>query len=402
MGGGSATGGGSAGGSAVGGGSGGGSSGGGSVGGGSGGGSGGAGCAHPLAAADRLRKIVVSHPFAPDGGDRDNLFEVLNLSANGTVAITGQQFRMGVAASASAIITFTPDGTIGLVPQDDGTLGVFHFFDAGTPEVITPAFNADGGFYATAVLMAPDGRTAWVLDSNTRNNGGGIYHVAIGCDGTPAFLGQSLPGDNPWAAAWLNTAPLQALVYARSLGDSPDAGNLHVIDFSTDPPTRVASIIAFPDQDAVPSSVAVRLDDHWVALPDTSFVAGNRVELMPKLSNIPTPRPPLDAMNPFGVSFSPFDDEALLITSNGTDHYKMLFLDGGVGSDIAYAHGAPQLPGPPVMITRGMLLGRLFIAELDSVRQLGWNPDGGIDDVSKTTIPMNNGGEIIGTLGVAP
>jgi hypothetical protein len=376
---------------------------GGGSGGGTGGGSGGAGCAHPLAAADRLRKIVVSHPFAPDGGDRDNLFEVLNLSANGTVAITGQQFRMGVAASASAIITFTPDGTIGLVPQDDGTLGVFHFFDAGTPEVIHAAYNDDGGFYATAVLMAPDGRTAWILDSNTRGtNGGGIYQVAIGCDGTLTNMGLQLAGDNPWAATWLNAQPLKAAVYSRTLGSAVDAGNMHIVDFSTQPPTITSSVRAFPDDEAVPTSVAVRLDDAWIAVPDDGFSVGNRVSLLTQSGGALTPGPLSDAPNPYGVSFSPFDDEALLITSDGMDHYKMFFLDGGVGADIAYAHGAPQLPGPPVMLTRGMLEGRFFIGELDAVRQLAWNPDGGVDDISKTTIPMNNGGEIIGTIGVAP
>jgi hypothetical protein len=107
-------------------------------------------------------------------------------------------------------------------------------------------------------------------------------------------------------------------------------------------------------------------------------------------------------MNPVGVAFSPFDDHALLVTSDATDAYLPLSLDGGVGAPLAYVYGAPQLPGPPLLMTRGLLKGRVFIAELDAIRQLAFEPDGGFSDAAKTSLPMNNGGEIIGTFGIAP
>jgi hypothetical protein len=109
--------------------------------------------------------------------------------------------------------------------------------------------------------------------------------------------------------------------------------------------------------------------------------------------------------NPVGFSFSPFTDEAMVVTSDGTDAYLSLYLDAGtwnVGGQVTQPNGHPQLPGPPQMLTRGTLKGHFFIPELDAIRQFAWGPDGGLTDVSKTTIPMNNSGEIIGVFGVAP
>ena len=100
-----------------------------------------------------------------------------------------------------------------------------------------------------------------------------------------------------------------------------------------------------------------------------------------------------------------FSDDALVVNSDGTDAYRMLALDAGtwaVTPPLVYAHGSPQLPGAPLLMTRGQLNGRVFIAELDSVRELRFEPDGGVTDVSKTAASGTGNEQILGTLGVAP
>ncbi len=348
--------------------------------------------------------MVASHPFPDDGGFKDNRFEVFDLSTSGVLTPTGQQFRMGVANLANALITFTPDGTIGMVPQDDGTLGVFRFDDAGTAVVVHAAFQ--GGFYAGQVLMGPAGNTAWVIDEDTRGNGGGVYQVAIACDGSLTSLGRVLPGDGPSAIAWLNATPGEALVAGQSLGPN-DAGTVHLADLSGTP-SVLSTGAGFPDPDAIPPALASTPDDVWVAVPDNGFAAGNRIAILQLDAGVLVPAQLLTASNPMAVAFSPFARVGLVVNSDGSDHFRALNYAAGPApwsvatSPMTYAYGRPQLPGAPAMLSRGGLNGRLFIAELDAVRQLQFEMDGGITDVSKTPAAGTGSAQILGTLGVQP
>lgn len=372
------------------------------VGGGSGGGGqdGGVACPHPAPGSpDHARKLVVSHPDVADGGfAKDTRFEVFNLSPTGALTSTGQIFRMGVAGNSQSPIAFTPDGKIGIAAQDDGTLGVFRFDDTGAVTVVHAALA--GSWYANFVLIDSTGAYAWVLDFNTPNNGGGIYKAAIGCDGTLTDLGLALAGDVPSVAAWLNTQPNKALIAARGLGNSPDAGNLHLVDFSTATPTVVASVAAFPDQDVQAQSVTVRLDDAWAGVTDTPPFGNGRFSLLRFDGGVPVPSTVTIADNPVGIAFSPFKDDALLITSIGSDSYRSLGLDGGVSAKLTLPNGNPGLPGASTMLTQGQLKGHFFIPEYNAVRHLAFEPDGGLVDVAKTVVPVSIGN--VGTLGVAP
>ena len=69
---------------------------------------------------------------------------------------------------------------------------------------------------------------------------------------------------------------------------------------------------------------------------------------------------------------------------------------------LAYTHGRPQLPSPPLMLERGALRGRVLVGELDSVRQLQLESNGSITDVSKTPVSGTGSGQIIGAIGVSP
>ncbi len=73
-----------------------------------------------------------------------------------------------------------------------------------------------------------------------------------------------------------------------------------------------------------------------------------------------------------------------------------------VSAPISYVFGRPQLPGAPVMIERGPLTGRMLVAELDAVRQLQFETDGGLTDVSSTPAGGTGNAQILGTIGVVP
>jgi hypothetical protein len=314
---------------------------------------------------------------------------------------------MGRATSGTAPIAFTPDGTVGIAVQDDGSLGVFRFESNGAVTVLQPAFA--GGFYAEQVLIDPTGGKAWVLDFDTVGNGGGLYEVNIHCDGTLATVGKVLAGSGAAAGARFSTSSTRLLVAASALGASPAPADAHVVELSSTPPSLVSSAPGFPDTDAIASCAAISSDDAFAAVADNGFLAGSRVAVFAVDAGVLSPRQVLSTPNPGGVAFSPFGRNGLVVNTDTADHYRPLVYNPAnaaapytVGATLTYAFGRPQLPGAPVVLTRGQLTGRVFIAELDSVRQLQFQRDGGITDVSKTPGAGTSNGQILGSLGVQP
>ena len=77
---------------------------------------------------------------------------------------------------------------------------------------------------------------AWIVDQNTPGNGGGLYRVAIDCDGTLTDLGLKLVADFPTASTWLNTVDHQALIFATAaLEASPAVGRSDVRHVCAEP-----------------------------------------------------------------------------------------------------------------------------------------------------------------------
>ena len=361
-----------------------------------------AGCARVLAPADAPRVVAVSHPFPSDGGSRDNRYELFTLSSDGTLTPRGEEFRMRRASGAAGFITFTPDGKVGLAPQDDGSLGVFRVEADGGVTVVHAAYA--GGFSAGQVLVEPSGARAWVTDFNVQANGGGLYSVDIGCDGSLSNPRRVLAGNNASAAAWIEPGG-RALVASRSLGTSPVDQDVHVADL--DAGTVLASTTAFPDRDAIPPTVSISADGRWVALPDTSyFVPQQRVAFLELVGGAPVARQVLDVDSPVGVAFSPFGSGGLLVQSDATDAFRRVTFNGSSfaisSNTLSYAHGRPQLPTPPVVLERGALRGRVLVGELDALRQLQFNQDGSITDVSKTKVSGSGSAQVVGSIGVSP
>lgn len=359
-------------------------------------------CPHPANPfPDVPRAIVVSHPYPPDGGSRDDRYEVLRLEPDGGIIDTGQVFRMRRTGTPDSLISFVPSGRLGFVAQDDGTVGIFRLDAQGFVTVVDPAYQA--GFYASTVYSDPTGAYLYVVDFNTINNGGGVHRVALACDGTPTTEGKVLTGNTPSKLAWLHApAADRAVIAATSLGASAATDSVHLVALTPASATVLGSVAAFPLSDAISSHVAVSSDDQWVAVSDNGLFAGSRVALLSYSGGVLTPTTVVAVPNPLGVAWSPYEASGLVVSSDGADHFRALLRDGGVSGPLPYTFGRPQLPGPPIVIERGELRGRVLIAELDAIRQVQFRPDGGITDVAKFVLSGTGSGKTIGTFGVAP
>jgi hypothetical protein len=362
-----------------------------------------AACPRTAAAADRARKVVVSHPFA-NGGGKAGTFEVLSLSQTGELTKTGETFEMGPAYSE---IVFTPDGKVGLVAEDDGSLGVFTFDDKGKVKIVHASFKGD--FYARHVVVARDGTRAFVLDEQTEKNGGGVYEVAIGCDGTLTSKGLVVPGGTAHAMALMPNDPDRAVLIAGKAMGSPANTYAHRLDVSTTVPKLLASGGVFPDAEAIASWVSITRDGKYALVTDNGFSVGSRVaavalDTMKPLAPIATTA----TKNPVAFVMSPFDNAGLLLNSDGEDALRVVRYDASnaatpftIGAEVTYVGGKTELPTLAFTIDRGALKGRVLVAELQSVRQLTFSSDGKLTDLGPVKLGEGST-SVVGSLGIEP
>src|SRR6185436_14609990 len=130
--------------------------------------------------------------------------------------------------------------------------------------VVDPGFT--GAFYAQRVVLDPRGDRAYVIDGNTRENGGGIYLVTIGCDGALTDHGMLAPAKTPGGLAFVGP---RALVAAGDVLDSHAGEDVDLLDWS-DAPARVAGVDAFGDDLAIVGGTALTFDDNTYLVGDVS------------------------------------------------------------------------------------------------------------------------------------
>ncbi|MBL9013171.1 MAG: hypothetical protein JNL83_03290 [Myxococcales bacterium] len=361
-----------------------------------------AACPRMPAAADRTRHVVVAHPYTTSGA-ASPVFEVLDLSADGTLARSSppRTFSLGDRAPFG-VIAFTPDGQIGLAPLDNGKIGVFALDDAGTPSVVDAAFS--GSFYADRIVMDASGARAWVVDSNTRENGGGIYEIAIGCDGALTDRGLIAGARSPGGLAF---AGARGIMAAREVLTSASGADVHLLDW-TAPPTVIGGGDAFGDDDQVFSGFALSHDAKTAFIGDSNFGGNNRVAIVGVGATAITPITVIgNITDPSGIATSPFGDVALVTSSQPPAEGIYVLDKGGPGGawrkrgSLAYVDGAAQLPGDVAMIERGQLAGRVLVSELSRVRQVAFRASGAVDDVGSLKLP-DGLEQICGAIGVTP
>lgn len=358
-------------------------------------------CPRSAAPADRTRKVVVSMPYDAAGAQAST-WAVWNLDATGALTSTATRFTMGRATSGT--IAFTPDGAIGLAPQGDGTLGVFRI-DGDEVTVVHARF--DGSFYADHVVVDPSGSFAYVVDGNWANNGGGIYRIDIGCDGTLTDRGRWF---STKLAAGLFVRGGRALVPATELGTGSPAGHdVHLVDWTRDPPARLGGVDAFGDELAIVGGAALTSDGKYALLGDTSEFSGlpNRVAVVGVGASGLTATTVLSPVrDPVAIVASPFDDAALVVS--GYDD-ALLALDYAPAAStpfsrlraLTYAGARPRLPGDAVMIERGALRGLVLVVENTGVRRVRFAGGSVVTDLGKTSTGSGTAA-VPGAIGVQP
>ena len=349
---------------------------------------------------DHVRKVVISHPFGADSS-KAPLYEVLELSATGTLTKTGNTFTM---RPGFAEITFSLDGKIGMVPQDDGSIGVFTFDDAGKPKVIHEGL--EGSFYADHILAAKDGQHVYVLDANTESNGGGVHRFVINCDGTLKHEGLVVTGGRAHAMAFYPGDRDRAVLIAYKALDSADGAYAHRLDLSGAKPKRVASGPVFADADAIASWVAITNDGKFALVTDNGIAKGSR--MAPVALGDMTKRATISTPSPAAVVMSPFGNSLLLLNSDGTDALTIVKYDAAndttpftITGLVPLVGGKTELPSHASVVDRGTLRGRALVAETVQVRQLAFAPDGSITDVGGAVAYDGIPG-VVGSLGVEP
>ena len=364
------------------------------------------GCPRTPSAPDRARYVVVSRPYDAAGAQAGG-YEVLGLSVTGALTRPGRLFTMGRAVTGT--IAFTPDGEVGIAALDNGKLGVFRLDPSGTPTVVHAELG--GAFYASRLVIEERGDRALIIDGNTRENGGGIYLMTIGCDGTLTEHGKLAPGKSPGGIAFGGSAlaGVPAVVAAADLLDSPPADNVHLLDWS-DTPVRIVGIDAFGDNLAIVGGTALTHTGTTFLVGDVSQFSGlpNRVAVVsidnglhPKL----TARPTLMVEDPEAIAASPFDDTAVVASAFG-DALFVLDAAGPAGAwrvrgQVTYNGAAPMLPGDFATIDRGALRGRVLVSENVSVRQLAFRTAGVVEDLG--SLAFGSGLQnISGAIGVTP
>lgn len=357
------------------------------------------GCGRAAKADDRVRKVVVSHPFESEGA-QGKKFEVLELSVAGELTKTNEVFEMGNALSE---IVFTPDGEVGLVAQKDGTIGVFGFDAAGKVRVIHAAFK--GAFFAQHIVVSPNGERAWVIDSNTKENGGGVYELAIACDGTLSSVGLAVPADVPYAMALVPTNADEALLIARGAFDSPTTDYAHLLQLTPTPPKRLRGGAVFTGAPPVVSWVSVTPDGKWGLVTDDNIEGGDRMaaialETMKASAELAIKSPQSSVISPFGnAALVASGEDALVTLKYDPANAAVPFT---VTGEVAYTSGKPKLPGITRLLDRGTLKGRVLVAEVSSVRQLTFTADGAVTDLNKPFVFSDELPDIVGSLGVQP
>jgi hypothetical protein len=371
--------------------------------GGDGGGSG--ACPRTPAAADRTRYVVVAHPYTA-GGSASPKFEVLKLTADGTLSRfePARTFTLGSRA-AFGVIPFTPDGQVGIVPLDNGNLGVFTLDGEGTPTVVDA--NFDGAFYADRVVIDPSGDKAWVIDRNTRENGGGVYSVTINCDGSLTDGAQVVAAKSPGGFGFVGS---KAVLVAKDALDTSTAGDdIHLLDWSTATPTLLGGGDAFGDDNAITSGFALSHDGMTAFIGDSNVVGTNRVAVVSVGASDITPVTVFstNVTDPSGIAASPFGDVALVTMAQPPDEGIYVLDKQGTNStwrirgELTYAGGGAQLPGDVVMIEQGQLAGHVLVSELSRVRQVTFGNGGTVTDTSSLVFGSGTE-EILGAIGVTP
>ena len=282
--------------------------------------------------AQAPNQIVVSKPF--EGPQTDWAVGSLD-DLDGTMTL-GRVFTGEVA--------WTPDGQVGAVALDDGSVGLWD--REGLVTLL------DGDWYASRVVADPSG-TFWIVDGNWPDDGGGLFRLDVDCDNRFGEPERVLTTKLATDLVFTDEGPVLLATEAEG-----NAGDVHLLDADMG---HVQSHVVFGYEGSSPSDAEVGPDGSvWVT--DISMWGDevNRVVVLePDLSvrfELEV-RDPLDVVVGYrAVVLSGFDDEVLLVSLGGE----------------VLARTASRLPSSVVLHEGGVL-----VAENEALRLLS------LDDLSE-------------------
>ncbi len=352
-------------------------------------------CPRVPAAADRVRQIVISHPFPSPS----QVFEVFELDQSGEITRPGTTFEMGRATGGD--IAFTPDGEVGLVAQEDGTLGVFRFTDDGV-EVVHAGY--DGEFYAAGVIAAADGTGAWVRDAQWRDSGGGVYWVEIGCDGS--ITSESLVAASKLPYAWLPRGDGTAVLFGRDVLDTVEGDDDgFIVDLAG--PSVTATGDVFPDSDWIGAGADLTADGTFALIGDNGLFTTNRVAIARLGADSITDAQIITPLeDPVSIVASPMNDAAIVASGFGNAIFRLVYNPDSDpawrnAGELAYMGGRPALPGSAVPIEAGPLTGLVLVSENVGIRRVRFSGGGAVEDLG--AFDLGEGVEnVVGAIGVQP
>lgn len=363
-------------------------------------------CPRSAKGADRVRSVVISHPFDATGA-KANAYEVLRLAKDGSLSRSGTTFQMG--NNFDSPIVFSPDGEIGVSVHDkDGTLGVFRIDDAGAVTVLEPAFGLNQ-FYADAAVFSADGSRLFVIDGNL-NTSGGVHEIAIGCDGKPTYKGRIAVAAAPSAIAFV-PGTSRAAVMAIGADGVPAGHNLFLLDLAG-PGTVAGSLALFGDKDISSHGIAFTPDGKLGFVADGNEVLGtNRVGTFAVDGTSFTKLSQFEVEGPSGVVTSPYGNAALVTAAGGgaIDAFYTFDISGAGAAATVTAKGKfsaltgakPQLPVCPLVIAEGPQKGLILVGEVEGVRRLRFEANGNVTDLGVFPIPGDLD-MVVGGVGVQP
>jgi hypothetical protein len=200
------------------------------------------------------------------------------------------------------------------------------------------------------------------------------------------------------------------VVAAAEVGAGSPAGHdVHLLDWTQDPPTRVAGVDAFGDDLAIVGGSAVTADGKYALVGDTSEFSGlpNRIAVVGLGAGALTATTVLTPVrDPVAIVASPFDDAALIVSGYddallALDYAPLAATPFARLRALTYVGGRPRLPSDAVMIERGGLRGLVVIAENVGLRRVRFAGAGAINDLGKTSTGTGTAA-IPGALGVQP
>jgi len=361
------------------------------------------GCRAQPQAADRERLVMVSFPYGASG-EQAQTWGVFTLDTQGELSDSGTRVDMGRGYGGH--VAFTPDGSIGMVAQDDGSLGVFEVVGAGEVRVIHA--RLDGGFYASSVTSDPTGEWAWIVDGNWANNGGGLYRAPIDCDsGELGVAERVLEAKLP---AWMGYFH-QRLDRALLVGREADGASGGEDAFLLEPvasPVVLDGTDVFGDDEAILASAALSFDDATLLVGDNSAFSGipNRVAVAAVSGAGLEPLQVLDNIDdPVDIVASPFADKALVLSGYSNALFVLDYQAGAaqpysLEGEPSYQGGSPQLPAAASQVTRGPLMGLVVITENQGLRRVQFSA-GAVEDLGLSS--FGSGLDYIpGAIGVQP